>query len=113
MPTGKQICEKQLLKVIDELEKVKVNEDEICDFMPDIYRKLDWLSKEDLIKRMVSHEFNRFLDYYRNREEIEIATGSERNAKGSERGGAPVRQLRASSVCSSISVKWTISSPMS
>ena len=41
MPTGKQICEKQLLKVIDELEKVKVNEDEICDFMPDIYRKLD------------------------------------------------------------------------
>lgn len=88
MPTGKQICEKQLLKVIDELEKVKVNEDEICDFMPDIYRKLDWLSKEDLIKRMVSHEFNRFLDYYRNREEIEIATGSERNTKGSERGGS-------------------------
>ena len=62
MPTGKQICEKQLLKVIDELEKVKVNEDEIRDFMPDIYRKLDWLSKEDLIKRMVSLEFNRFLD---------------------------------------------------
>ena len=88
MPTGKQICEKQLLKVIDELEKVKVNEDEICDFMPDIYRKLDWLSKEDLIKRMVSHEFNRFLDYYRNREEIEIATGSGRNGKGRERSGS-------------------------
>lgn len=86
MPTGKQICEKQLLKVIDELEKVKVNEDEIRDFMPDIYRKLDWLSKEDLIKRMVSLEFNRFLDYYRDREEIEIATGSERNAKSGERG---------------------------
>ena len=86
MPTGKQICEKQLLKVIDELEKVKVNEDEIRDFMPDIYRKLDWLSKEDLIKRMVSLEFNRFLDYYRDREEIEIATGSERIAKSGERG---------------------------
>lgn len=88
MPTGKQICEKQLLKVIDELEKVKVNEDEICDFMPDIYRKLDWLSKEDLIKRMVSLEFNRFLDYYRDREEIEIATGSERSAKSGERGSS-------------------------
>ena len=86
MPTGKQICEKQLLKVIDELEKVKVNEDEIRDFMSDIYRKLDWLSKEDLIKRMVSLEFNRFLDYYRDREEIEIATGSERSAKSGERG---------------------------
>lgn len=60
MPTGKQICEKQLIKVIDELEKVKVNEEEITDFMPEIYRKLEWLSKEDLIKRMVSHEFNRF-----------------------------------------------------
>ncbi len=71
MPTGKQICEKQLLKVIDDLEKVKVNEEEIADFMPDIYRKLDWLSKEDLVKRMVSHEFNRFLEYYRDREEIE------------------------------------------
>ena len=91
MPTGKQICEKQLLKVIDELEKVKVNEEEISDFMPDIYRKLDWLSKEDLIKRMVSHEFNRFLDYYRNREEIETATGSERgerSARGGERSSS-------------------------
>ena len=46
MPTGKQICEKQLYKVIDELEKVKVNEDEIEDFMPAVYRKLDWLSKD-------------------------------------------------------------------
>ena len=71
MPTAKQICEKQLIKVIDDLEKVKVNEDEIADFMPDVYRKLDWLSKEDLIKRMVSHEFNRFAEYYRDREEIE------------------------------------------
>ncbi|MDE5710289.1 MAG: DEAD/DEAH box helicase [Bacteroides sp.] len=87
MPTGKQICEKQLLKVIDDLEKVKVNEEEIADFMPDIYRKLDWLSKEDLIKRMVSHEFNRFLDYYRDREEIETATGSDRDSgKGGKRG---------------------------
>ena len=86
MPTGKQICEKQLLKVIDDLEKVKVNEEEIADFMTDIYRKLDWLSKEDLIKRMVSHEFNRFLDYYRGRDEIETATGSERGARSGERG---------------------------
>ena len=93
MPTGKQICEKQLLKVIDDLEKVKVNEEDIADFMPDIYRKLDWLSKEDLIKRMVSHEFNRFLDYYRDREEIEAATGSERGkGERSERRSSGNRQ---------------------
>lgn len=89
IPTGKQICEKQLIKVIDELEKVKVNEEEITDFMPEIYRKLEWLSKEDLIKRMVSHEFNRFLDYYRDREEIETPTDSrERNTRDSRERGS-------------------------
>lgn len=87
MPTGTQICEKQLLKVIDDLEKVKVNEEDINDFMPEIYRKLEWLSKEDLIKRMVSHEFNRFLDYYRNREEIEMPTDSRSERDGKSRDG--------------------------
>ena len=91
MPTAKQICEKQLLKVIDDLEKVKVNEEKIADFMPDIYRKLDWLSKEDLIKRMVSHEFNRFAEYYRNREEIETVSLKEekkaaKDSKGKKNG---------------------------
>jgi ATP-dependent RNA helicase DeaD len=87
MPTNKQICEKQLLKVIDDIEKVKVNEEEIADYMPSIYRKLEWLDKEDIIKRMVSLEFNRFLEYYRDREEIEIPKerGSERNTAGYER----------------------------
>ena len=74
MPTGKQICEKQLMKVIDQLEKVHVNEEDIADFMPDVYRKLDWLDKEELIKRMVSLEFNRFLEYYHDRAEIEVVS---------------------------------------
>ena len=81
MPTAKEICERQLMKVIDDLEKVKVNEEEIADFMPDVYRKLDWLSKEDLIKRMVSHEFNRFSDYYRDRQDIETATDTRADRK--------------------------------
>ncbi|MBW9278690.1 DEAD/DEAH box helicase [Bacteroides fragilis] len=92
MPTGKQICEKQLLKVIDDLEKVKVNEEDINDFMPEIYRKLEWLSKEDLIKRMVSHEFNRFLDYYRNREEIQAPTDGRGERTGKSRDGQGSRK---------------------
>ena len=84
MPTGKQICEKQLLKVIDDLEKVKENEEEIADFMTDIYRKLDWLSKEDLIKRVVSLEFNRFLDYYKNAPEIEQPKANEKKSEAKE-----------------------------
>ena len=78
MPTRQQICKKQLMKSIDNLEKVQVNEEEINEFMPEVYRKLDWLSKEDVLKRVVSIAFNRFLDYYRNRPEIEIDNGRER-----------------------------------
>lgn len=84
IPTAQAICQKQLFKVIDELEKVKVNEEEITEFMPDIYRKLEWLSKEDLIKRMVSHEFNRFEEYYHNRPEIEQPSDNRREREGSQ-----------------------------
>lgn len=81
MPTAAGICQKQLIKVIDDLEKVKVNEEEIAGFMPEIYRKLEWLSKEDLIKRVVSHEFNRFAEYYRHRPEIEQPTIESRSER--------------------------------
>ncbi|MEG2150909.1 MAG: DEAD/DEAH box helicase [Bacteroidaceae bacterium] len=84
MPTGHQICEKQLIKVIDEVEKVQVNEEEIEAFLPDIYRKLEWLSKEDLIKRMVSLEFNRFLEYYSHAKEIESPTDMRGEREGRE-----------------------------
>ena len=81
MPTGKQICEQQLIKLIDDIEKVKVNEEEIESFLPGIYRKLEWLSKEDLIKRVVSMEFNRFLEYYSNAPEIETTTVTDRRGE--------------------------------
>lgn len=81
MPTGKQICEQQLIKLIDDIEKVKVNEEEIESFLPGIYRKLEWLSKEDLIKRVVSMEFNRFLEYYSNAPEIETPNAGDRRGE--------------------------------
>lgn len=115
MPTAAGICQKQLIKVIDDLEKVKVNEEEIADFMPEIYRKLEWLSKEDLIKRMVSHEFNRFAEYYRNRPEIEQPTDmrAERAGRGDRKeGGFEKRSrklLQASTAYLSIWVKRTAS----
>jgi ATP-dependent RNA helicase DeaD len=65
IPSGKDICEKQMLHFIDQIEKVKVNEDEIQPLLPQVYRKLEWLEKEDLIKRVVSQELNRLLEYYR------------------------------------------------
>ena len=84
LPTGKEICEQQLIKVIDDIEKVKVSEEEIETFLPGIYRKLDWLSKEDLIKRVVSLEFNRFLDYYKNAPEIEQPKSNDKKVETKE-----------------------------
>ena len=89
VPTAWQICKKQLFKVIDDLEKVKVNEEEINEFMPEIYRKLDWLGKEDLIKRVVSHEFNRFFEYYRDKDEIETVSDSKKDQRVREENKGP------------------------
>ena len=70
VPTGKVICEKQLMYLIDKLQAVNINEEEIQPFLPAVYEKLEFLSKEDLIKHVVSLEFNRFLEYYGNTEDL-------------------------------------------
>lgn len=74
MPTGTQICEKQLYKVIDDLERIEVNEEQIEKFLPDIFRRLDWMDKNDIIKRIVTREFGRFVRYYQNAPELEEVT---------------------------------------
>lgn len=81
MPTGKEICEKQIFHFIDKIEKVSVDEAEIEHILPSVYRKLDWLDKEDLIKRMVSQELDRLIDYYK--EAAEIRTLDEKSKKDS------------------------------
>jgi ATP-dependent RNA helicase DeaD len=66
IPTGKEICQNQLLKLIDKVHDIEINETEINDFLPSIYEKLEGLNREELIKRFVSLEFNTFLSYYEN-----------------------------------------------
>lgn len=89
IPSGSAICEKQLFNLVDQIEKVKVNEEEIASLMPQIYRKLEWLDKEDIIKRVVSLEFNRMIDYYKDADEIqqvdERSARSERGERGERR----------------------------
>lgn len=82
VPTGKDICSKQLFNLIEKIEKVKVDEKQISPFLPEIYKKLDWLSREDLIKHFVSAEFNRFLDYYKGNKDIKI--NNDRNLKATK-----------------------------
>ena len=92
LPTPQEICTKQLYKVMDEIVKVDVNEEEIAPFMAEINRHFEFIDKEDIIKKMVSREFGRFLAYYANAPEIDQPTGKgERGARKErergERGG--------------------------
>ena len=70
VPNGFEICEKQLFNFIDRVENIEVDEKQIEQYLSPIYKKLDWLSREDLIKHFVSVEFNRFLEYYRDAVDI-------------------------------------------
>ena len=72
VPNGLEICKKRLYTLIDKIERVKVNENQIEQFLPYIYDKLSWLDREQLIKHFVSTEFNRYLSYYRDARDINI-----------------------------------------
>ncbi len=88
VPSGKDICTKQLYALIDKIEKVEVDNSQIEPFMPAIYKKLEWLSREELIKHFVSAEFNRFLGYYKNARDINVSDDhqDERRGKREKRG---------------------------
>ena len=86
IPTGKEICKKQLFHLIDKMEKVEVDHEQIEEFLPEIYKKLEWLEKEDLIKRFVSLEFNRFLDYYKNAPDLNIPDEKDFKQNDKEKG---------------------------
>ena len=88
VPSGKEICGKQLFSMIDRMEKIEVNETQIAEFMPVIYKKLAWLEREELIKHFVSMEFNRFLDYYKDAPDINVyETRESRDSGRSESRG--------------------------
>lgn len=87
VPTPDHIIEKQLYNLADRLERVQVNEQEIEKYLPGVRKKLEWLSEEDLLKRVLSLEFNRLLAYYQNMPDIDLnATGKEGREKREGRG---------------------------
>ena len=72
IPTGKEVCEKQLFNHIDRIEHVDINREDIDDYLPVIFKKLEWMSREELITRMVALNFNRFLDYYKDAIDLNV-----------------------------------------
>jgi ATP-dependent RNA helicase DeaD len=105
VPTGRAICENQLLNIVDRLEKIEVDHDEIDSFLPAIYEKLESLNKEELIKHFVALEFNHFLNYYKSADDLLTPTKSDRdkpqrsrrNEKPNKRSESPFTNRKSSS----------------
>lgn len=95
VPTGMDVCKRQLFHLIDRMERVEVNDEQIDQFMAQIYAKLEYLSREEIIARFVSLEFNRFLDYYKDAEDINVDVKSVgkggREDRGKRKSGNRVR----------------------
>jgi len=90
VPKGEEVCAKQLFAIVDKIHNVDINEELIAPFLPAIMEQIQDLSKEDIIKRFASLEFNRFLDYYKNAPDLNAAAGSggdfDRADRGERRG---------------------------
>jgi ATP-dependent RNA helicase DeaD len=91
IPNGREICEKQLFNLVDKVEKIEVNHEQIDEYLPIIYKKLSWLSREDLIKHFVSVEFNRFLAYYENAPDLNLRSREKEYGGGREKRGGDKR----------------------
>lgn len=90
LPTPEEIRKKQLFKTMDDIMKTDVDEDQIEPYMAEINRQFDYIDKEDIIKKMVTITFGKFLDYYKNAPEIvkpETGKGSRGEGRGSEGRG--------------------------
>lgn len=84
IPTGDEVCQKQILHLIDRVKTIEVNAGEIEGFLPQIYEKLSGLDREELIQRFVSLEFNAFLSYYENAQDLnDLSKDSGKRGKGS------------------------------
>lgn len=91
VPTGKEVCGNQLFNLIDRVEKADVNEELIKEYLPAIYQKFEDLSREELIKHFVSLEFNRFLDYYKGAQDLEVKESSySSSSRGKTKGNRKV-----------------------
>jgi ATP-dependent RNA helicase DeaD len=81
VPSGQEVCQQQLLELLRRVKEVELNDEELDTFLPDVLHFLKDLSREDLIKRFASLEFNRFLEYYRNAPDLNPISREHRDRK--------------------------------
>src|SRR5574344_3120327 len=87
LPTPEEICKKQLFKTMDDIMKTDVDEDQIEPYMAEINRQFEYIDKEDIIKKMVTITFGKFLDYYKSAPEI-VKPESGKGSRGGEGRGS-------------------------
>ncbi len=92
IPSAQEICKKQLYKVMDEIVKTDVDDEEIGPFMQDIQRYFEYIDKEELIKKIVSMEFGKFLSYYADAPEIEEVKSKKEEGRGKREEGRGKKQ---------------------
>jgi ATP-dependent RNA helicase DeaD len=92
LPTGFDVCEKQLFSLVHKVHNVEVNAEQIDQYIPRIMDEFADLTKEEVIKRFASLEFNRFLDYYKNAPDL----NAQADDRGSDRGERGARGIRSS-----------------
>ena len=85
IPSAEEICKKQLYKVMDQIVKVDVDEEQIAPFMQDISRYFEYIDKDDLIKKIVSLEFGKFLAYYADAPEISVVSRKDERKENSSK----------------------------
>jgi len=90
IPTGAEICQKQLFNIVQTIHDVQVQEAQIEPFLPQIYEALNDLTKEELVKRFASMEFNRFLSYYKDAPDLNVRPKTEysRDSRGGDSRGS-------------------------
>lgn len=95
IPTGPDICEKQLLHLVEKLKNTEILHADIGRFLPQAYKQLTELSKEDITARFVSQEFNRFLSYYRGAADINVSQkkAAEPRQRPAASTGSPLRMM--------------------
>ena len=84
------VCKTRLYNLIDTVENVQVDEKQIAQFLPDIYKKFENMERDELIKHFVSAEFNRYLSYYKNARDLNVSGRS--NDRGKSRGKSGSRE---------------------
>lgn len=84
VPSGEEICERQLFSLIERIKDVKVNDSQIEGYLDGIYKKLEGIDREELIRRFVSIEFNQFLSYYEDAPDLNADASKERRRNEAE-----------------------------